>query len=461
MKKHRLVMTGLALVLCLLLPWGQTKPAFASSYVVNTTDDSDDGVCNSTHCSLREAIHLANSHPGGDYIHILIVGDDPGCDGTVCTITLGLNLPAIKDTTGGTFVDGTSQPDTNPDGPDVVINGSAGSYTCLSVESQYNTITGFVINECLMGILVSGNYNTISGNYLGTNHTGTAAAGNSYGIRINNGYENTIGGTTAAERNIISGSNNAGVEIQGSYSYDNTVIGNYIGTNADGTGAIANGYGGINITYDAHDNIIGGPNPGEPNVISGNHTGICIQQGACDNEILGNYIGTDASGTHALPNNHQGVVLSSGAHDNLIGGTIAYNAWNGVRVDGAASTGNTINARSIHSNGNLGIDLSDGGNGGILPPVITTASCNSASGTAPAGYGIRLFSDREDEGRQYHWWDVADGSGAWSVTLPSGLFTYRNLTATATDSAGNTSEFSPEVPNGCQYLWMPLGLKGY
>ena len=94
-----------------------------------------------------------------------------------------------------------------------------------------------------------------------------------------------------------------------------------------------------------------------------------------------------------------------------------------------------------------------------MPPQITTPSCTSASGTAPAGYGILLFSDYEDEGRQFHGWDVADKAGTWSVTLPSGMFSYPNLTATATDTSGNTSEFSAPVRNGCEFIFLPLTMK--
>jgi CSLREA domain-containing protein len=526
MRKYRWAVMTLILVLGLLAPAGHVRRAQASSYIVNTTDDSDDGTCDSTHCTLREAITKANSHTGSDYIHVVIPEDDPGCDDAVCTITLGSTLPTLRDTSGGTFVDGTSQPDTNPDGPDIVIDGS-GATTCIVIRSQYNVITGFVISGCYYQIHISTEhsppdepgYNEIYGNYLGTNYAGTASAGDSNGgILISNSY-NTIGGTPAQKRNIISG-NGSGVAIIGPDAHHNTVLGNYIGTNADGTGAVPSQTVGVCIA-EGSDNTIGGLTPAERNVISGNGTGIFISGTACYNQIVGNYIGTDASGEEAVPNdagvlisssahhnyvggltsekrnvisgntgvgialsdvysnqilgnylgldasgedalpNEIGVYIGAGAHDNVIGGTIAYNTNWGVRVYGATTIGNTIIARSIHSNGDEGIDLSDGGNDGILPPEITTASCTSASGTAPAGYGILLFSDYEDEGRQFHGGDIADGGGAWTVTLPSGMFSYPNLTATATDTNGNTSEFSSEVPNGCQYLWMPLGLKRY
>jgi CSLREA domain-containing protein len=467
MKKHRLVMTGLALALCLLLPLGQPRPAFASSYVVNTTDDSNDGTCDSTHCSLREAIVAANNHTGDDYIHVIIPQDDPGCDGVVCTITLGTDLPSLADSSGGTVVDATSQPDTNPNGPDIVVNGS-GSYWCFSIVSQYNTVKGFVINACEYGVVVmhavywEPAYNTVSANYIGINYDGTAAAGNTHGgVWIDYAHDNTIGGTTAQERNVISGNDDYGIQIDGAEAHHNRVIGNYIGTNADGTAAVPNVSDGIQIQGDAHDNTIGGLTSGERNVISGNLvSGVAIDDGANYNRVIGDYIGTDASRANPMPNS-LGVFITGGAHDNIIGGTIACNAYHGVRVDGAATTGNTITATRIHSNGEKAIWLSNGGNGGILPPSIATPNCNSVGGTAPVGRTIMVYSDYDGQGRQFHGEDQVSGGGTWMVTLPSGMFTYPNLTATATDTSGNTSEFSAPVRNGCDFAFLPLGTKRY
>ncbi|HUW97034.1 MAG TPA: CSLREA domain-containing protein, partial [Anaerolineae bacterium] len=363
MRKCVLTATGLALLLCVLSPLGQPRPAFAF-FIVNTTDDSTyDGTCDATHCTLREALTLANSSPGGDYIHVIIPEDDPGCDGVVCTITLSSThgaLPPLQDMSGGTFVNGTSQPDTNPDGPEIVVNGS-GTYDCFKIWSPYNTIKGFVINECVYGVTIldagisyDPAYNTISGNYIGINYDGTTAAGNTQGgIWILNAHDNTIGGTTAQERNIISGNDFYGVSIFGADAHHNKVIGNYIGTSADGTGAVANSWAGIGITSDAHHNAVGGLTSAKRNVISGNNPGgVSIDNGANTNIVLGNYIGTAPNGVDAVPNS-VGVSIGSGAHHNGIGyiNTIAHNTNYGVRIDGAATTANTIATNSIHSNG--------------------------------------------------------------------------------------------------------------
>ena len=57
-------------------------------------------------------------------------------------------------------------------------------------------------------------------------------ASNSYGVYINNAANNTIGGTAASARNIISGNTNDGVYVTGALATGNAIQGNFIGTNA-------------------------------------------------------------------------------------------------------------------------------------------------------------------------------------------------------------------------------------
>ncbi len=113
--------------------------------------------------------------------------------------------------------------------------------------------------------------NLIIGNYIGTNHDGTIAVPNGNGIRIFGAKNNTIGGGTSVERNIISGNTGYGVDINPSDIFpgsENNITGNYIGLNAQGDLKIENGFEGIRII--TADNHIGGINSGEGNVISGN-----------------------------------------------------------------------------------------------------------------------------------------------------------------------------------------------
>ena len=133
---------------------------------------------------------------------------------------------------------------------------------------------------------------------------------------------NIIGGTTTAERNVISGNNASG--IFASAGSNNTIQGNYLGLNSLGTGDIGNGSHGLQIR--TADNQIGGSNPDEGNVISGNgSTGITIASAGADGtQIQGNLIGTDASGSFAVRNTGiSGIHIIEGATNSVIGGTNA------------------------------------------------------------------------------------------------------------------------------------------
>jgi len=95
----------------------------------------------------------------------------------------------------------------------------------------------------------------------------------------------------------------------------------------------------------------------------------------------------------------------------------------------------------IHSNDQKGIALLHRGNSGLAAPVISLATQTRISGMACANCTVEIFSDMADEGAIYEGTTIADASGRWSLSKPAG-FAGPNLTATATDAAGNTSEFS-------------------
>jgi hypothetical protein len=175
--------------------------------------------------------------------------------------------------------------------------------------------------------------NVVEGNYIGTDMTGETALGNGFGVSIVDGADgNTIGGTTSEARNVISGNTLVGVDIEGDDlnsfdTSDNLVAGNYIGTDASGSHALRNLGGGVNLDNDASGNTIGGVTSSARNVISGNLAGamlngdgVSLGSGATANVVEGNYIGTDASGTTALPNANDGVSILDDA-ENTIGGT--------------------------------------------------------------------------------------------------------------------------------------------
>ncbi len=462
--------------------WTFTVCPAGSTLTVNTNDDADDGACNAAHCSLREAILTANSTPGQVEFIAFSVGG-----GGAQTISPAAALPTI---TNPVTIDGTTQPGFGG-APLVELNGTnAGAITAaLNITAGGSTVRGLVINRFNgHGIrLASAGGNTVAGNFIGTNAAGTAAQANvglSSGVFIDFSPNNTVGGLTAAERNLISGNGDAGVRIDGPSATGNRVHGNLIGTDLGGTVAVGNGGAGVNVRA-APGNIVGGTAAAARNVISGNAGfGVVIQfAGANANLVQGNFIGTQADGVSALgPNLSAGVVIGAGGPSgNSVGGTnagegnrIAFNGGGGVIFfDG---TGNRVLSNSIHSNGttaqHLGIDLgalgvtpndagdADAGANNLqnfpaLDSAVADGATTNVSGTlnstASTVFRVEFFSNAtcdasgSGEGEQLLGaTDVTtDGNGnaAFNVSLPN-VAVGRVLTATATDPSGNTSEFS-------------------
>ena len=235
---------------------------------------------------------------------------------------------------------------------------------------------------------------TVTGNEIGTDPTGTMAVGNGNGVEIN-GAGNTIGGTTTADRNIISANTNDGILISGSGATGNVVSGNDIGTDLTGTVALGNLSAGVGITG-ASGNTIGGTAPGAGNVISGNGTpegqgaGLLINgAGASGNLVQGNFIGTDSGGTSALANLGFGVAIVA-ASGNTLGGTtagdgnvISGNAFSGVFLAGPGTTQNVVQgnvigiaADGIHALGNAmdGISLQTGAVNNLIAGNVIAAN---------------------------------------------------------------------------------------
>ena len=225
--------------------------------------------------SFRQAIANANTNLGADNIFFNIAGTG------IHTISLVSGLPVISDAVN---IDATTDDSfaANGNRPAVVLNGGGTIQDglLLYTGSAGSTVRGLIIQNFIDdGIDISdSDSNTIAGNWLGLNAAGTGAAGNSVGVNIWQSSNNIIGGITLADRNIISG-NTQGVYIgsdTGKSSYNNVVLGNYIGTNVTGTTAIANSVGVIVVSTNSglvRDNVIGGNaslNAG--NLVSGNRT---------------------------------------------------------------------------------------------------------------------------------------------------------------------------------------------
>jgi hypothetical protein len=555
--------------LCLEALEGRCLP---STFMVVNTNNAGTG-------SLRQAILDANATPGTNEIDF-----DIG-NGGVQTIRPTSDLPYI---THSVIIDGTTQPGF-AGSPLIDFDGGAAAYVNgLVILASDCTIRGLAFTNfavpddpCtfLDGIYVSGNNNVLEGNYIGVDLSGTRRMGNSVGVSVY-GSDNRIGGTTVSQRNVISG-NDVGVAIY--YGSNNVVLGNYIGTDFTGTASLDNGLG---LDIGGSNNLIGGTTPAARNIISGNNgfqagitiegTGIRVEgnfigtdvtgthalgnfegvmvTGGSNNQIggtepgagnlisgsrfngviaqrngtviQGNMIGTDVTGTLALPNGLDGIQIVGGSNDlvggtetgaanlisgnarhgvyiysagssgaqivqgnrigtdvtgsqalgnggdgvhilrsnnNTVGGeapgagnTIAFNGNDGVLVD--QGTGNAILGNAIFANANLGIELLHGANHGQAAPVITSASTDGDSTTVtgtltstpnvtftleifandPSGVGQRILGSVEVT-------TDADGNASFTVTFAVAIDPGMFLTATATDSANNTSRFSDGV----------------
>ena len=160
------------------------------------------------------------------------------------------------------------------------------------------------------------------------------------------------------------------------------------------------------------------------------------------------------------------VTWLGGAEHNVIqGNLIAHTTFSeqedegvGIWVDSYPY--NTIRRNSIYSNAGKGIETTNGGNNMLAAPVIITVTETSVSGTACPGCTVEVFSDAEDEGRVYEGSTIADASGAFTFSKGSPL-TGPNITATATDSDGNTSEFSTAQRVWREWVYLPVILKGW
>ena len=251
-------------------------------------------------------------------------------------------------------------------------NGNAAlrNYDGISIEgtSKYNMIGGYtsaernyVSGNIAYGIPVFGigcNFNIIAGNYVGTDTSGTFAIQNTYGVLFDDGASyNTLGGRTQGAGNLLSGNSGYGVFLYNFGTLKDTVVGNLIGTDYSGTTAIPN----------ANGIVVDGPSflhTIENNVISGNlQMGIDIHiAGSDSNIIINNKIGTDISGLLPLGNHLDGIRIGEGPKNNIIGqpgigNVIAHNGSNGITVMTPAEISNSFSSNSIYDNGGIGIDL--------------------------------------------------------------------------------------------------------
>ena len=272
--RHFCLVVLLALLIA-SLPAGSPVHAAPQTFIVTLTDDTDDTLvdsCPATTCTLRKAIRLANLNPGST-INFGISGTPP------FTINATSALPILSG--GGTTID-VSPPHT------VVLSGVGLAFSTfgLNISSANNTVRGLVIVGFPGSVVTNGG---------------------------------------------------SGILLSGIGATGNVIANNWIGLNADGTSAFGNAYYGVMIDEKAHDNLIGGVTTNDRNVISGNRVAnISVKDGddsspgpgfISGNQIIGNYIGTDSSGTLEPTLNNQinleaGVLVGSYAYTTTIKGNL-------------------------------------------------------------------------------------------------------------------------------------------
>jgi hypothetical protein len=437
-----------------------TAPAQSTIWVTTTADLN---TCQPGAVSLRCAIARANADGSGDTIAFSI-----NCPG-VCVIRPSRPLPNVTAT--NTTIDGYTQhgaqPNTNPlsagdnaiiririDGAQVAT-GHVGLYLAGSHDVVRGlSITGFLCTTyagyCLSngidgtngtngdGVYIDGHTASnvvVEGNFIGVTPDGKTAAPNSYGLIVDRGLGNhTLGGTTVAAANLISGNAGDGLDL---ISGGNTVVGNLLGTTASGSAPLGNaGFGiwdlgvgpnrissnvasgnggGIGVAGPKGDvidgNLVGtnaagtaalannagvdvdytsGPNTlGPGNVISGNSgTGVSISS-ASGTLIQRNHIGTDATGKIPLANGYHGISVDNQSSRNVISGnTIKANVYDGVSVANLYhASGNRIEANDIEDNGGNGVSFDQNWATSTQDSGATVGGATAAAGNVIAHNG--------------------------------------------------------------------------
>ncbi len=333
-----------------------------------------------------------------------------------------------------------------------------------------------------VAMFAAGINNTVQGNIVGLNAAGDSRLRNVFqGIEVNNTSQTVVGGSRFDLRNVVSANTGSLGAILLAGGSSNIVQGNYVGTDIAGNIALGNAFDGITIVG-ASNNLIGGDQPASGNLIAGNQRdGIWIQDAiaffglnreARNNVVKNNAIGMAANG-QALGNQRNGVSISDGADGSLIeSNTIANNHGSGIVIKASTTIQNRVRSNSIYQNRGLGIDLEGDGvttndvndadtgantrlNFPVIRKVLTglkTQVAGTYQGIASTAFQLEFFANLQtDESgfgegqRTLGFTDLttdASGFATFDIQLTSSTLNSEFVTATATDSAGNTSEFS-------------------
>ena len=324
-------------------------PAAAANFTVNSTGDQSDATPGDSACAtaggactLRAAIQEANALSGPDVIGFAIGAG-------VQTITVGSQLPDI---TSPVTIDGTTQ--SGYSGTPLIVVSGGGSARCLQITGGGTTIRGLaLVSFAGNGLeIVGGSNNVLEGNYVGLLANGTTAAGSTgSGVKIQGSSNNRIGGTTVAQRNVISGNtgkgNAGGIEIDGGSG--NLVKGNFIGVDATGTLERANEGRGIALDGSTG-NVIGGPEAGAGNLIAGNRaTGVRLLGASNNNIVQNNFMGVNRTATVFIAND-RGVQIRGSHGNQILGNLIMGHTYDGILI-WQLSSDNTISGNIVAFNG--------------------------------------------------------------------------------------------------------------
>ncbi len=422
-------MTAVRFILSTLLA---ATPLAAATFTVTNTDDSGPG-------SLRQAILDANASGEVDTIAFNIPGAGVH---TIAPLSL---LPIID---SAVTIDGYTQPgsvqNTNATGAlnsvlQIELDGTNAPNRCITVLASDVVIRGLIVNRCADAIQL--------GNFFGSSVAGIVVAGN------------------------------------------------FLGTDAAGLTALPNTSAGVDAAFPQGGTVgatIGGLNPADRNLVSGNFHGIEASSnfnGGSNLLIQGNIIGLDRNAASPVPNESGISIDGIGPTSATIGGLspeagnlISGNSRHGVVVSNPSDTV-TIRGNGIHDNGGLGILLgadsnapppNDAGDADTGPndmqnfPLISSVQALGPSdgstrlqgflhSTPSTTFDLDFYENpacsntpREFiEGKTYIGsgqvvTDVA-GTGAFDVTLPVTVEAGARISATATDPGGNTSEFSQRI----------------
>lgn len=270
-----------------------------------------------------------------------------------------------------------------PNGDGIIIGSSArGNTVGAELDSGSNTISGNAVH----GIVISsnGNQNTVTGNYIGTAANGLDRIANGgFGVYLTGGANQNIIGGTGPLRNIISGNNGNDSEDTPSEVYinentsSNTIMGNYIGLKMNGTEDFGVRFGVIVL---GSNNVIGG-NPNAGNDFGTRDAAVMIfghQSPANGNSVSYNRIGTFGNGSSA-GNGRMGVLVRGSANDTRI----ENNLISGNEVAGIAlfngPTGGLISSNRIGTNSSGSSAIPNGFGVLISRSISNTVSANLIS----------------------------------------------------------------------------------